>query len=189
VPKKARTFIWKARRRLMAAIMRAANPAATFGDGVLVEGFRPRICALGEFRAGRGLYFRAPTRAAEINVGERASLTIGDSVLLNDGVHIEARLRVDIGSHCKIAHNVAIMDTNFHQVDEGEEIHCAEVVIEDNVWIGRGAIVLPGVTIGRNSVIAAGAVVTRDIPPNSLATGNPATVKRPVSASASFVRK
>jgi acetyltransferase-like isoleucine patch superfamily enzyme len=185
---KASTFIWKARRRLMAAITRTATPTAKFGDTLLVEGFRPRICALGEFRAGRGLYFRAPTRAAEINVSERGSLIIGDSVLVNDGVHIEARLRVEIGSDCKIAHNVAIMDTNFHQVDEGDDIRCDEVVIEDNVWIGRGAIILPGVTIGRNSVIAAGAVVTHDIPPNSLATGNPATVKRPVRASATFVR-
>ncbi|NED55599.1 sugar O-acetyltransferase, partial [Micromonospora aurantiaca] len=52
------------------------------------------------------------------------------------------------------------------------------IVIEDNVWLGGGAIVLPGVTIGTNSVIGAGAVVTKDVPPNVVAVGNPAKVIR-----------
>jgi acetyltransferase-like isoleucine patch superfamily enzyme len=124
--------------------------------------------------------FAVGARAAEINVRERGSLIIGDSVLLNDGVHIQARLRVEICSHCKIPHNVAIMDTNFHQVDEGEDTRCAEVVIEDNVWISRGA----NHSARRDHRSKLGGRCRRRrhprIPPNSLATGKPATVKRPV---------
>jgi len=55
------------------------------------------------------------------------------------------------------------------------------VTIGDNVWIGGGAIVCPGVTIGDNSTIGAGSVVTRDIPPNVLAVGNPCRIVRSAS--------
>jgi maltose O-acetyltransferase len=54
------------------------------------------------------------------------------------------------------------------------------IVIEDNVWIGGRAVVLPNVTIGSNAVVGAGAVVTRDVPPNTVVVGNPATVSREI---------
>jgi maltose O-acetyltransferase len=54
------------------------------------------------------------------------------------------------------------------------------VLIEDNVWIGGGAILLPGVNIGRNAVVGAGAVVTRSVPANTVVTGNPARVLREI---------
>ena len=55
------------------------------------------------------------------------------------------------------------------------------IKIEDGVWIGGGAILLPGVTIGRNSIIGAGSVVTRSIPPDCIAVGNPCRVIRKLS--------
>ncbi|GMA34499.1 hypothetical protein GCM10025876_07030 [Demequina litorisediminis] len=55
------------------------------------------------------------------------------------------------------------------------------IVIEDNVWLGGGVIVCPGVTIGKDSVVGAGSVVTKDIPPGVVAVGNPARVIRPVA--------
>ncbi|MEY8748774.1 DapH/DapD/GlmU-related protein [Bacillales bacterium AN1005] len=55
------------------------------------------------------------------------------------------------------------------------------MVIEDNVWIGAGAIILPGVRIGENTVIGAGSVVTKDIPPNVLAIGSPCRVLRKIN--------
>jgi acetyltransferase-like isoleucine patch superfamily enzyme len=54
------------------------------------------------------------------------------------------------------------------------------IVIEKNVWIAAGAIIIGGVTVGENSVVAAGSVVTKDIPPNTLVGGNPAKVIRPI---------
>ena len=48
------------------------------------------------------------------------------------------------------------------------------VVVEDNVWVGYGSVIMPGVTIGKNSVVAVGSVVTSDIPPNTMVLGNPA---------------
>jgi maltose O-acetyltransferase len=54
------------------------------------------------------------------------------------------------------------------------------IVIEDNVWLGGGAILLPGVTIARNAVVGAGAVVSRDVPSSSVVAGNPARVIREI---------
>ena len=65
-----------------------------------------------------------------------------------------------------------------HLADERAIADYLTIVLEENVWLGGGVIVLPGVTIGRDSVIGAGAVVTRDVPPRSVAVGNPATVVR-----------
>lgn len=96
--------------------------------------------------------------------------------------------RIDIGSNVLIASNVQIYtathSTNVHERmvenwSEGQEIcrtYALPVRIEDGAWIGGGAIILPGVTIGRNSVIGAGSVVTRSIPDNCVAVGNPCRV-------------
>jgi len=84
-----------------------------------------------------------------------------------------------------IAANCQLIDCNGHDLsfpDVENRIHttggCAGIVVEDNVWIGTGSIILQGVTIGRGSVIAAHSVVTKNIPPMVLAGGNPARVIR-----------
>lgn len=114
-----------------------------------------------------------------------AVILIGDNTGISGGV-ICASMRVQIGNRCLIGANVTIADTDFHPIKpEGrycngnpEDIGVASVVIEDNVFIGTGAIILKGVKIGRNSVIGAGAVVTKEVPANSIAAGNPAKVLR-----------
>ena len=60
-------------------------------------------------------------------------------------------------------------------------MYCAHVTIGDNCWIGANSVICPGVTIGENSVIGAGSVVTRDIPANSVAAGNPCKVIREIN--------
>lgn len=98
---------------------------------------------------------------------------------------------IRIGDNALIAPNVQIY-TAFHPVnavdrfgamkDECSFVFCktqtAPVIIGNNVWIGGGAIIMPGVTIGNNVVIGAGSVVTKDIPDNTIAYGNPCRAKR-----------
>lgn len=113
---------------------------------------------------------------------------IGDKVIINMNCTFVDNNRIEIGSNVLIASNVQIYTaTHSTKVNErmvqdwseGEEIcriYALPVRIEDGVWIGGGAILLPGVTIGRNSVIGAGSVVTRSIPANCVAVGNPCRV-------------
>ncbi|WP_438351679.1 DapH/DapD/GlmU-related protein [Paenibacillus sp. FA6] len=84
---------------------------------------------------------------------------------------------------------VNIIDTNFHPVDTEDRSHSKDIVISDNVWIGRGVLILPGVTIGHNAVIAAGSVVTRDIPANVLVGGTPAKVIREINVPNEWIRR
>jgi acetyltransferase-like isoleucine patch superfamily enzyme len=129
-------------------------------------------------------------------LGENGTCTVGDFTLLN-GALIMAQERVEIGSHCLISWQVGIADSDFHPLDPAQRridsqalapylqdrpprpsIRAAAVVIRDNVWIGMNAIVLKGVTVGENSVVAAGSVVAKDVPPNTVVAGNPAVVVR-----------
>ena len=81
-----------------------------------------------------------------------------------------------IGDACMIAHGVYISDADWHDIyDRAQPVgNTKPVTLEDNVWIGDSAIICKGVTIGKNSIIGAGAVVTKDVPPNSIFAGNPA---------------
>jgi len=103
---------------------------------------------------------------------------IGDDVILAGGVHIVAFDRVTIGDGVMIGEHTSIRDAN-HDTAATERLRDAghvstPVVIEDNVWIGRGAAILPGVTIGRDSVVGANAVVTTDVAAGSTVVGVPA---------------
>lgn len=88
------------------------------------------------------------------------------------GVSIWCFEKIEIGNHVRVGANVLIMDGDAHQ-DDLRAGKNAPICIEDNVWIGGGVIILKGVTIGRNSIVGAGSVVTKDIPNNVVAAGNP----------------
>lgn len=108
----------------------------------------------------------------------QGEIHIGDYVLISPGVRISAAQSIRIGDNCMLAANVYISDSDWHGLyNRIRPFRCTKpVVIENNVWLGERAIVNKGVTIGENSVIGAGAVVTKDIPPNSVAAGNPARI-------------
>jgi len=115
---------------------------------------------------------------------KKIKLTIGDRTTIHPFVHIGAALSVEIGKGCLIASNVYISDHD-HVFDlenkppwKGGKLVVASVVIGDYVWLGEKVMVLKGVTIGANSIIGAGSVVTKNIPPNSIAVGVPAVVIR-----------
>lgn len=104
-----------------------------------------------------------------------AVLKIGKGTYVNRGSEIVASKAVSIGSDCKIARDVMIMDTDQHPTDQGG-LKMNPVVIEDRVWLGSRVIILKGVHIGHDSVVGAGAIVTKSVPPYSVVVGPAARV-------------
>jgi maltose O-acetyltransferase len=155
----------------------------------LAVGFMPAT-ALGRLRA-------AAYRLAGVRIGRRTrllgrleiegtgdvapNLRVGDDCLLNSPLYLNASAPITIGNHVGIGHHVVII-TDTHHIGAGTaragERVARPVSIEDGAWIAARVTILPGVTIGRGTVVAAGAVVTRDVPPNTLVAGVPARVKR-----------
>jgi acetyltransferase-like isoleucine patch superfamily enzyme len=112
-----------------------------------------------------------------------ADIRVGRNVFINQNCTFYDLGGIDIGDDVLIGPNVSII-TSGHPVEpEGRRgITVAKpIVIERNVWIAANATILGGVTVGENCVVAAGAVVTRDVPANSLVGGNPARVIRSVA--------
>jgi carbonic anhydrase/acetyltransferase-like protein (isoleucine patch superfamily) len=113
---------------------------------------------------------------------DQPSLMIGKNTGISHGCAFTIGKKIVIGSNCRIAGDVWIFDSPGHPTDPvarmaglpTTEDEVKPVTIEDNVWIGRRAIIMPGVTIGQGSIVAAGAVVTTDVPANVLVLGNPA---------------
>ena len=106
-------------------------------------------------------------------------LEIGNSVFINRGTTISASQLVRIGNNCQIGTHCVIMDNDLHSIEDHlERPRPSHVIIEDDVWLGTRVIVLKGVTIGKGSTIGAGSVVTKSIPPRSVAAGVPARVIR-----------
>jgi acetyltransferase-like isoleucine patch superfamily enzyme len=144
------------------------------GDGVLMDGkcfihFAARFCERPQLSIGSGT-----------GIGHRCSFVIGK--------------RIAIGKDCRIASEVMMFDSPGHPLDPASrragsppaDADVKPIVIEDNVWIGRRAILFPGVTLGVGSVVATGSLVTGDVPPYTLVAGNPArrvmTLSTPDSA-------
>lgn len=110
-------------------------------------------------------------------------ISIGAETFVNYDCVLLDVAPIRIGAHCQIASAVQIL-TPTHPIDpvrrrEGWEA-AEPITIGDNVWLGGGAIVCPGVNIGDDTVVGAGAVVTRDLPARVLAVGNPARVLREI---------
>ena len=112
-------------------------------------------------------------------------IVIGKNTFLNTQVILNADIggKIHISNDCMIGPRTIFRTANhkindIHSIKRGQGHAFANIFVERNVWIGANVTVLSGVTIGENSVIAAGAVVTKDIPKNCLATGVPAIVKK-----------
>lgn len=103
-----------------------------------------------------------------------STLNIG-SGFFNSDVKIRCTKEINIGENVFISHDVTIMDSDAHQIKNGNE-RTKAVTIGDNVWIGSKALILKGVNIGSGAVVGAGSVVTKDVPANSVVAGNPARV-------------
>ena len=144
-----------------------SNGSIAIGDNLRLLSSNPRSLIASFFHS-------------KLTVIGSGSINIGSNASLN-GVAITSMNKISIGDNVMIAPNVIIVDTDFHKhtpiadrqlLAPKSDMH--NITIESNVWIGASAIILKGVRIGKNSVISAGSVVSRDIPANVIASGNPA---------------
>ena len=131
---------------------------------------------LGQF--GEGSEIKPPLRC---DYGYR--IRVGARTFVNYGLVALDVASIAIGDDVQIGPNVQLL-TPTHPIDPDArraKWEAAEpIAIEGNVWLGGGVIVLPGVTIGENTVVGAGSIVTKDLPPNVVAAGNPARVVRSI---------
>ena len=138
---------------------------------------------IGKFSSIHGVLISSPT----------GSIKIGNNTTIRYKTEVESNASVVIGDNVVISNNVIISDNNSHSTDadvrKNMTLHPDDkdlwswawsnskgIIIENNVWIGRRAMILKGVRVGENSIISAGAVVTKDVPKNSLCYGNPAVI-------------
>jgi len=115
---------------------------------------------------------------------------IGDNVSIQKDCHIGAINKIIIGNNVLLASKVFISDHSHGEITSESLLlppskrrlfSKGPVVIEDNVWIGEGVVILPGVTIGESSIVGANSVVTKSIPKNSVVGGNPARIIREIN--------
>lgn len=109
------------------------------------------------------------------------NIKIGKDVFVNSGCCFQDQGGVTLGDGCLVGHNV-VFATLDHDKRPGRrgDMTAAPIVVGKDVWIGAHATILKGVTIGDGAIVAAGAVVTRDVPPNTIAAGVPARVVKTI---------
>ncbi len=119
----------------------------------------------------------------KIGPGVQIVVAKGGRLVLNNGTYITADAKIfcssniEIGKNCAISWGTSIIDSDFHQIDyQGKKDGKTEIYIGNHVWIGCNTTILKGVRVSDHTVVAAGAVVTKDLPSNILAGGNPARV-------------
>jgi len=154
-----------ARVRNMDATVQCDGPVGVSGTAAITIGSRSRI----------GAY-------TELQTNDAGSIVLGTDIRINRGCTIVSYASITIGDFAIIGEYVTIRDAN-HGMQTHEPMryqpHVSEpIVIGGDVWIGRGACILPGVRIGNGAVIGANSVVTRDIPEFAIAAGMPAQVIR-----------
>ena len=153
---------------------------SSMGSGVQIRG--AQYIQIGDnFNAGRGTTLQAWDTYK--NQKFNPQIIIGNNVMLTDYIQISAINKVVLGDNLLVGQNVYISDNSHGNADETAlEVAPIErpltskgpVIIGKNVWIGRGAVILSGVTVGDNAIIGANSVVTKDVPANSVVAGVPA---------------
>lgn len=138
------------------------------GDWLRYGVSKPFAKHLGKVRLYEGVTLWYPYR-----------ISIGDHVSLNEWVYIGGYGGVRIGDGVRIGHRTTILSSSHRYQDRQRFIYQQGVigtmtVVDDDVWIGCSVVILPGVRIGKGSIVAAGAVVTKDVPPYTIVAGVPA---------------
>ncbi|MBL0051960.1 MAG: acyltransferase [Bacteroidetes bacterium] len=137
---------------------------------------RPSLFIKGKLQIGNGSKIWSQVNRTRLAVFKGAELTIGKNTFIN-GARLAAKNKIVIGNHVRIAPEVIIMDSDFHDTtDHDNEGASAPIIIGDHVWIATRAIILKGVHIGEGAVVAAGAVVTKNVEAYTVVAGTPAKV-------------
>ena len=140
--------------------------------GYIPSHFFRRFCyRLARIKIGKGSTIHTKTRFYNPR-----NIIIGEDTIVGEGAVLDGRARLIIGSHVDIASEVMIYNSQHDIENENFTAVDKPVVIEDYVFIGPRAIILPGVTIGKGAIVAAGAVVTKDVPPYAIVGGVPAKI-------------
>lgn len=162
---------------LQEAYRTALTTTARFNEAYVSDPDGAQVILQGLFgELGEGSHVRAPLR-----VDYGTQIHIGPGTFVNYGLTALDVVEIRIGANCQLANDIQLL-TPIHPLDpqprrEGWEAG-EPITIGDNVWIGGGAIVLPGVTICEDAVVGAGSVVTKDVPARTVVAGNPARVIR-----------
>lgn len=161
----------------------------TFGNNMSIMG-RISVIGMGKIVIGDNFYMSSGEHINPISSNLQASfftdspnakIRIGDNVGMSS-TRIWIHKELTIGNNVKIGGGVLLIDTDCHPIDfsarrnSNDGTCAAPIVIEDDVWIGAQSIVLKGVTIGARSIIGAGSVVTKSIPADCIAAGNPCKI-------------
>lgn len=162
---------------------------AVLGKNIQIPGKVHWLIRGGKVHIGGNFYFSSGDAVNPIGgnlqgaiyVEDGASLTIGNDVGMSS-TRMWIHDSIKIGNHVKIGGCVLMTDTDAHPFDfmvrrsSNEGTKSAPIVIEDDVWIGAHSIILKGVTIGARSIIGAGSIVTKSVPADCVAAGNPCRV-------------
>lgn len=177
---------------VMKLVLKLQSKKVAFHSDILFKGYPILQLEKGtKLSIGKNVSFTSRNRGYHLNLQSPMKLMLdkkGAEIVIGDntrivGTCIHAQESIRIGNNCLIAGNCQIVDSSGHELSFDNVKNRIKtlgktrpIVIEDNVWIGANTFVLPGVTIGEGSVIGAGSIVVSNIPPYSIARGNPAVV-------------
>ena len=147
------------------------------GRGVVTERLPGRLHFVlwpgAEVEVQEGAWLRTEVGETYVVAFEGARMLIGPRAFLN-GCHVSAKRSVTVGEHANVGVGSRIFDSDQHDMDDSHLEQSAPVVIGDHAWVAADCTILKGVTIGEHSVIGTRSIVTNDIPPHTLALGQPA---------------
>lgn len=169
----ARPFVRFGRLASLRSRCTGTIPITTQFDGPVRTALRPHVEFGPHCRLGAGLFLE--TRDAGV-------IKLAEHVRLNMGCVLVSYARIEIGAHSLFGEYVSIRDANHGTAPNNpirlQDHTAAPVRIGSDVWVGRGSVILPGITIGDGAIIGANSVVNRDVPSGQIAAGVPARIIR-----------
>jgi len=182
--RKLRHFVWERVAAMLYYEPMFKTACVSCGQNIRLEKGIPQIFGEPVIRIGDNATLSGTTTFCAAKTHPAPTLEIGSNAHLGYQLTVLIGNRVEIGRHVLIADRVHIFGHDAHPKDPFEraaneppdESGAGEVIIEDYAWVGSGCHILKNVTVGRGAIVGAGSVVTKDVPPLTVAAGNPARV-------------